>query len=129
MKTIIAGGRDYVPTTEDYQILDIWHRILPITEVVSGGAKGADRMGEVWAGKHRLPVCRKEPDTLGGVIPFWQAARHRNQAMADYADALIAFPGGTGTADMIQRSTTQKLQVIIVKDSKEHLQELMGMQP
>lgn len=127
MKTIIAGGRNHIVQRADYQLLDIWKRKLPITEVVSGGATGADRLGEIWAETRGVPVCRKEPDALGGVIPFWQAARHRNQAMADYADALIAFPGGTGTADMIQRATQQKLVVIIVKDAQESLHELMSI--
>lgn len=129
MKTIIAGGRGHIVQQADYQLLDIWKHKLPITEVVSGGATGADRLGEIWAEMRGIPLCRKEPDTLSGVIPFWQAARHRNQAMADYADALIAFPGGTGTADMIRRATQQKLVVIIVKDVKESLHELLGMKP
>jgi hypothetical protein len=38
MKTIIAGGRHYRLTDEDYDFLDT----LGITEVVCGGATGAD---------------------------------------------------------------------------------------
>lgn len=127
MKTIIAGGRDHIFTRKDFELLDQYRGILPITEVVSGGATGADRMGEIWAESRKIPICKKTPDTLGGVIPFWQAALHRNQAMADYANALIAFPGGSGTADMIRRATEQKLVVIVVKNVDESLQQCLGV--
>lgn len=126
MKTIIAGGRDYVIQPIDYKLLDQYRAILPITEVVSGGASGADRLGEIWAEMRRIPVCKKAPDTLGGVITFAQAAHNRNQAMADYADALIAFPGGSGTADMIRRAKARKLTIIVVNDSVDALQLALG---
>ena len=43
MKLIIAGGRDYIFNLEDIKKLN---SIEGITEVVSGGAKGADSMWE-----------------------------------------------------------------------------------
>jgi hypothetical protein len=46
MKLIIAGGRDYKFTKSDLEKLD---SIEGITEVVSGGARGADKCGEIWA--------------------------------------------------------------------------------
>ncbi len=40
----------------------------------------------------------------------------RNQEMADYADALIAFPGQSGTYDTIRRATRKGLVVKLVEN-------------
>ena len=57
MKVIIAGGRDYVPKQIDIERLDK----IDITEVVSGGAPGADYFGEVYAGIRGLIPVKKFP--------------------------------------------------------------------
>lgn len=99
MKVIIAGCRDYVLSTEEIQqSVDLSG--FDISEVVSGGAKGVDRTGELWASKNRIPVNRFPAD--------WDrhgksAGPKRNAEMAQYADALIAFWDGKsrGTLNMI----------------------------
>ena len=108
MKAIIAGGRDYVATDATWRFLDDVHRFHPITEVVSGGARGADAAGERWAEMRGIPVRRFPAD--------WDASGRaagplRNEAMAEYADALIAFHGGRGTADMVRRAERRKLLI------------------
>lgn len=109
MKTIIAGGRDYRMTFGDLLHLDAYRRSLPITEVVSGAASGADACGENWARSRGVAIRWFMADwsTHGKA-----AGPIRNQQMADYADALIAFPGGRGTADMIRRAEKRGLKVI-----------------
>lgn len=119
MKTIIAGGRDHVFTGKDFWTLDALRMSLPITEVVSGGATGADRMGEIWAEARQLPLTKKRPNTMGGLATYKEACLHRNQEMADYAQALVAFPGGSGTADMIRRANAKGLKVVIVNRKGE----------
>lgn len=109
MKAIIAGGRDYGATDATWRFLDDIHRHLHIREVVSGGARGADAAGERWAEMRGIPIRRFPAD--------WDASGRaagplRNEAMAEYADALIAFPGGRGTADMVRRAERWKLRVI-----------------
>ena len=54
MKTIIAGGRNVT----EADILESALDELPwqISEVVSGGAKGVDQMGEEWAERNGVPV-------------------------------------------------------------------------
>ena len=87
MKTIIAGGRDYFLTEFDESRLDG----LDITEVVCGCARGADTGGEMWAQKRGIPVKRFPADWDGlgkGAGPV------RNCQMAEYVEALVAFPGG-----------------------------------
>jgi hypothetical protein len=92
-KYIVAGGRDYQLTDYDRTILDF----LPIGEIVSGGAPGADSGGEQWAAAKGIPVTRFDPD--------WNkhgraAGPIRNRQMAAYADAVVLFPGGKGTDSM-----------------------------
>lgn len=93
IKVIIAGGRDYELTESDFSRLDE----LSIKEVVSGGAKGADLGGEIWAQSRKVPV-KKFPADWKRFGPA--AGPKRNQAMAEYADAVVLFPGGKGTASM-----------------------------
>lgn len=110
MKAIIAGGREFVPTDATWRFLDEAHARLGISEVVSGGARGADAAGERWAEMRSIQVRRFPAD--------WDrhgkaAGPLRNQQMADYADALIAFPGGHGTADMRRRAEKKGLRIVL----------------
>lgn len=77
------------------------------SEIVSGHARGVDQMGERYAAEHGIP-CRLFPaqwrDPVTGLTD--RAAGHkRNQAMAQYADALIALWDGRspGTKHMIEQ--------------------------
>ena len=97
MRTVIAGGRDYHLTHKDYQVLEWLKHILPITEVVSGTARGADIAGEFWAQKQGLDVTQFPAD--------WEqhgnrAGPIRNDKMAKFAQAVVLFPGGRGTDNM-----------------------------
>lgn len=117
MKAIIAGGRDYFFTPDDLAALDGLRITIPITEVVCGCQTGADSEGEAWAISNSIPVKRIEPD--------WNKYRKaagpiRNGQMADYADVLIAFPGGAGTANMIQQAKARGLKVYKRKPSDHH---------
>ena len=113
VKTIIAGGRNYELTSEDKAWLDT----LPITEVVCGGATGADDGGRIWAKSKGLPVKMFPAD--------WNkhgkaAGPIRNQLMAEYAEAVALFDGGKGTNDMRHKAIRRKL-VIHNRDEKMRL--------
>jgi hypothetical protein len=100
MKVIIAGGRNL-----DLPIVTISSLVVDsgfnLTQVVSGGATGVDRSGELYAEVMGIPtvVFEAEWDRYGK-----RAGPIRNSKMAVYADALIAVPdGGPGTYDMIDK--------------------------
>lgn len=116
IRIIIAGGRDF----NDYEFLqdkvsdfilmelpeDIWSEI----EIVSGGANGADKLGERYAKERNCKMTR--------FIPDWnkhgkKAGILRNHEMGDYADVLLAFwdQKSKGTKDMITYATKQGLWV------------------
>lgn len=112
MKLIIAGSR----TITDYAFL---LRALDLsgfkpTEIVSGGCKGPDLLGERYAEENGLKIKRFLAD--------WQAHGKaagpiRNSQMATYADALIALWDGqsAGTADMIRKAKKRNLKVFVLQ--------------
>jgi hypothetical protein len=110
MKTIIAGGRDYQLNHDDVKFLSS----LLITEVVSGGATGADRGGEAFAQAKGIPikVFKADWDKHGRA-----AGPIRNREMAQYADAVVLFPGGKGTASMMKEATRAG---IIIYERRDH---------
>lgn len=100
MKVIIAGSREF----DDFEAMLGFMSVLPtewdITEVVSGGARGADRLGESFAHLYNksvkvFPADWDKHGKSAGIL--------RNREMADYADGLIAFWDGVspGTKHMI----------------------------
>lgn len=112
MKTIIAGSR----TIEDYDIVlaAILASNFDITEVVSGCARGVDKLGERFAEDVELPIkyFPADWDKYGK-----KAGYIRNEEMANYADAAICIWDGEskGTENMINISTKKKLKLFIYK--------------
>lgn len=116
MKVIIAGGRGYYLTEEDFRKLDRLHAKVGITQVVSGCQRGADKGGELWAARNRIPVKPFPAD--------WQkygrrAGPIRNRAMAKHVGhegLCVLFPGGDGTASMREEAARAGVKVIESED-------------
>lgn len=115
-KTIIAGGRDYQLTQEDIAWLDT----LQISEVVSGGALGADAGGEQWARSKGLPITRFPADwrTHGKA-----AGPLRNKKMAVYAETCVLFPGGCRTESMRREAKRANLRILEKTNTTNELYE------
>jgi len=108
MIVIVAGGRDHTVTLEEGKEVRRLLEELNATEVVSGAAPGVD----TWAiEKLHYPytVFNAQWDKYGKA-----AGPIRNGHMASYADALIALPGGKGTANMIKQARAKGLKVYTV---------------
>lgn len=115
-RVIIAGTRDF----SNYELLkEKCDNILSTKRqdsnivIVSGTAKGADRLGERYA-RERGFLLRRFPadwDKDGN-----KAGPIRNAKMADNADALIAFWDGTsrGTAHMIKTAKEKGLATRVI---------------
>ncbi len=105
MKAIISGGRDYRLTCDNYEFLD-W--LLPdITEVVHGGCRGADSDAGWWAELRAIPCTIFPAEWEKGK----KAGPERNRKMAEYADAVILFPGGRGTQSMADEASGAGLKI------------------
>ena len=86
---------------------------LGATEVVSGDAPGADQLGIYVASEMKLPVKHFPADW----VTFGKSAGpRRNKEMANYANACILFPGGTGTMNMSLVAEANGLKVISYKE-------------
>ena len=103
MKIIIAGSR----TTTSYQDVrdgiiqsGLWKKYGNSIEVVSGNARGVDRLGEEFAKRNGL-ICHVMPADWGNLGK--RAGIVRNCQMGDFSDELLAIYDGVspGTKQMI----------------------------
>ena len=104
MKLIIAGGRNFKDKEFMFTLLNSLHP--RVTEVVCGGATGADTLGAMWAEQNKIPIIY--------FLPRWEAFGKsagpiRNRTMAEYADACALFPGGKGTESMFNEARARNL--------------------
>lgn len=99
------------------RVLDDFHKTRgPFTCLNHGAAPGADAHAANWAIKNRVPIKSWKAD--------WKRHRNaagprRNQQMIDDGkpELVIAFPGGRGTADMVQRARASGIEVFeVVQD-------------
>jgi hypothetical protein len=115
IKVIVAGGRDF----DDYnlfqrKLIHYFRGLKPEDiEIVSGGASGADRLGERFAEEHdcKLTIFKA----------YWKSGKsagyRRNVEMAEYADACVCFWDGKskGTKHMIDIATNKGLHLKVIK--------------
>lgn len=115
MRVIVCGGRNF----RDAAFLDValsaFHRKHRIELVITGdgdgvaGAPGADKLAASWATAHGIHVASvralwKTHDKAAGPI--------RNGILLTLdPEAVIAFPGGPGTADMVKRARDEGLPI------------------
>ena len=124
MKVIIAGSRDI--TNYNLLLKVIEKSKFEITEVVSGTARGVDKLGERYAEENNIPLKKFPADwnkynKMAGYL--------RNKQMAEYADALIAIWDGEsrGTKNMIDIAKKMKLDIccVIYKDEYNGLFDII----
>ncbi len=109
MKMIIAGGRDFIGSHKDLlEIAEVCDK-YEVTEIISGGARGADQFGETFANLTALDlkIVPAEWDLYGK-----SAGYKRNVIMAELADIVFLFPGGKGTDHMKNIAIKKGLIVI-----------------
>jgi hypothetical protein len=116
VKTIIAGNRDIAGIEfTDYELLSRLLARAPfeITEVVSGRARGVDRLGERWAREHNIPVKEFEVTGADWRIIGKGAGHLRNREMAAYAEALALIWDGCsrGSGGMLREARLLSLPI------------------
>lgn len=107
MKLIIAGSRTLNPSVATIKFLIKDFNIKP-SEIVTGTANGVDNKGEVYAGHANLNVTRfpAKWNTYGK-----SAGIHRNNEMANYADALLLIWDGLSKGSKHMRSLAEKYNI------------------
>ena len=128
MRILVTGGRDYVDRFWDdergywvyyigpksakmKQVLDVF--VKPDDVIVHGAAKGADSMADDYAKANGI---LPEPHPADWDTHGKRAGYLRNQEMLDTGiDKVIAFPGGKGTAMMVQIAEKAGVPVVVVE--------------
>lgn len=111
MKVIVCGGRNFWDKDFVFFKLDEIHSQTPITLVIHGAPAGADSLANAWANENKIqrlpcPANWKDYGKRAGII--------RNAEMlALNPNMVIAFPGGTGTQNMIDISKNAGFNVVI----------------
>lgn len=116
MRILVCGSRDFTDILFLGKILDdiIYERSEYFnTTIIEGGAKGADYLGKLYAKARycnhvQYPADWNKHGKAAGFI--------RNQQMLDEGkpDLVVAFKGGTGTADMVRRARKAGVEVLEV---------------
>jgi hypothetical protein len=122
-RVLVCGGRYFRDKWSVYDCLDAMSPSPAL--IIEGGALGADYIARGWAIDRGVDYLTFVADWHG----LGRAAGPlRNQQMLDEGkpDLVVAFPGGSGTADMVRRAKAAGVRVIEVpvlppSDWTEHL--------
>ena len=93
MKIAVVGSRDF----NDYEFLKKMLNYHLCTQIISGGARGADTLAKQYATEHDIPI--KE------FIPNWDAHGKaagylRNEQIVEACEELVAFWDGKSRGTM-----------------------------
>jgi hypothetical protein len=109
MKVAVIGSRSF----NDYEKLKDTLSKISISLLVSGGANGADKLGEQYANENNIPTKIFLPDweKHGRVAGFL-----RNTDIINEAELVVAFWDQTskGTKDSIDKAEKQGKKVLII---------------
>lgn len=120
MRVLVTGGRTFLDIKWLWGGLDLLHDTLPggITEIIEGGASGADIRAQWWGERNNVPVTevRADWEKHGAGLKMGQknpAGMIRNNEMLKLdPDIVLATPGGRGTAHMVDIAKRRGLRVI-----------------
>lgn len=110
MRVLVTGVRHY----QAYWVVEAELRKLgKDIEIIEGGAKGADAIARRFALKEGLPLQTFPAKWL---THGPKAGPLRNQQMIDEGkpELVLAFPGASGTADMVRRAKAAGIKVLEV---------------
>lgn len=100
---IVCGGRNYKNVAAIEHALTVLHQRIGIACIIHGGASGADDIAAGWALSNGIQVYEFEAkwNSQGR-----RAGPIRNALMLEEGkpDGVVAFPGGSGTKDMVKQA-------------------------
>ena len=114
MRVLVCGGRNYDDQDTLDGVLNAIYANTPITEILHGGASGADAMADDWATlagvrSRSFPAQWKTFGRRAGPI------RNGLMLLEGKPDLVVAFPGGAGTRDMVAQAKRKGVPVRAVK--------------
>jgi hypothetical protein len=120
MRVLVTGGRVFNDRAWLWAGLDHLHKLVPITQIIEGGAPGADIFAQEWGirniGFDNVKTVDAEWDKYARPGRKNPAGAIRNSKMADMRpDVVLACPGGPGTANMIEAARIRGLNVVMLE--------------
>lgn len=127
MNLLVCGGRDFAMVKQkDHWVYDkeLFNfglscvETLQPTKIVTGGASGADDIGRTYALKNNVDYEEYLPDW----DRFGRSAgpiRNSEMLRKEDIDLVLAFPGGRGTTDMINKALKQGIRVYEIYRSEQ----------
>lgn len=114
MKVLVCGGRNYKDRKKLFRVLNILDGNRGnIKLIINGAASGADTFSSLWAKQSGIEYFEYPAnwDKYGK-----SAGAIRNAEMLKYhnIDLVVAFPGGKGTQDMIEKAKKKNIIVLHV---------------
>ena len=118
MIIVVGGGRHLTNKKLVWTTLDVIHAADPITLLVHGDCEGADHLARDWAETRGVP-CEGCPANWypDGKHLDRSAGPRRNAQMLDtkHPDLVVAFPGGSGTADLVNKAKSRGIRRALVE--------------
>lgn len=117
MKVLVCGGRKFSDRDLLYKVLNVIHNGVKggITTIIHGGATGADSIAGDWS----VNVLKKEAEVYLANWNMHKTAagpiRNRKMLKEGKPDIVVAFPGGSGTSDMIKIATAAGVKVFDIE--------------
>ena len=110
---IVCGGRYYTNKEFLWKQLDYWFPYLDGNILIHGGAKGADTIAGNWTltqkgiGSIVYPANWDKHGKSAGWVRNWDMANTKPTPIA-----VLAFPGGKGTASMVKIARDKNIFVV-----------------
>jgi len=113
-RLVICGGHTFNDPRMLSAALSLFRDCYGIAEIIHGAASGADLLAGAWAKWAGIPCTAvpAQPDLYGD-----SAGPRRNAKMLGMGPtAVLAFPGGPGTAHMCKQANSAGVPVLYAAD-------------
>lgn len=119
MRILVCGGRNFTGADlVNKTLFKITHldKQYESGTIIHGNARGADNFGALWGYRmgwkvEAYPAEWKKYGKSAGYI------RNKQMLTEGKPDLVIAFPGGKGTANMVQCAIEAGVKIIVIEDN------------
>lgn len=110
MIILVCGGRDF----SDYAcVCAHLDRCGDVDMVIQGGARGADALAKRWAKERRIHCAQVDAmwNRADGSTDYGAGPKRNRAMLLLKPDGVVAFPGGSGTRDMVEAARAAGVDV------------------
>ena len=122
---LVCGGRDFNDSALLYDALNYLHLRHRIGVIVHGGARGADALAGRWANMTEKVLTAVYPAQWGAYGAAAGPTRNRQMLDEEHPDLVVAFAGGSGTANMVCQAIAAGIPVLQVTKGAAPVKEIV----